>query len=312
MFRLVKNEFVKLLRQKPTWIMLTGLIGLVILAAIITSTFDDQATSYSDNWREELQKENEHTMKLIEETPEVAEFYQEDLAVNDYYLENDIKPLGYNAWGFVGDNVGLVSVISLITIIVAAGIVANEFRWGTIKLLLIRPISRSKILLSKYIAVLGFALLSLVVLIGTATIVGFLFFGGGPLFKELPMLSFNEMIKQSPFIHIVKTYGYQLVNLVMMATFAFMISTIFRNSSLAVGLGIFLMLSGNIIVVQFREHAWAKYILFAHTDLQQYEAGYPLFEDMTLGFSITVLIVYFIIFIALAWGVFTKRDVRGT
>lgn len=312
MFGLIKNEFSKLIRQKATWIMLIGLVALVILMGIITSAFDDLSTSYSSDWREELQKENEETNKFINDNPDLAEFYQEDLAVNNYYLENDIKPPGYSAWNFVGDNVGLVSVISLITIIVAAGIVANEFRWGTIKLLLIRPISRSKILMSKYLAVLSFALISLVLLVGTATIVGLLIFGGGPLFKELPMLSFGDIVEQSHFIHIIKTYSYQLVNLVMMATFAFMISAVFRNSSLAVGLGIFLMLSGSILVAQFRDQTWAKYILFAHTDLQQYEAGYPIIPDITLGFSIAVLLVYFVVFIALAWGVFTKRDVRGT
>src|SRR5699024_12079296 len=70
---------------------------------------------------------------------------------NNFYLDNDIQPHNYGAWKFVYENNMLLMLVSLFTIVIAAGIIAHEFRWGTIKLLLIRPISRSTILLSKYI-----------------------------------------------------------------------------------------------------------------------------------------------------------------
>lgn len=56
---------------------------------------------------------------------------------------------------------------------------------------------------------------------------------------------------------------------------------------------------------------WVKYILFANTDLTQYFDGSPLVSDMTLGFSIVVLAVYFIVFHVLAFGAFTKRDIAS-
>ncbi len=52
---------------------------------------------------------------------------------------------------------------------------------------------------------------------------------------------------------IITNYGFSLVNLVMMATFAFMISEIFRNIALVIGLAIFLMFTGNQIVFFFIE-----------------------------------------------------------
>src|SRR5699024_3977807 len=78
---------------------------------------------------------------------------------------------------FMQTNIGTLSIISLFTIIIAAGVVAHEFRWGTIKLLLIRPISRSAILLSKYISVLLFALFTLIFGAVMFLIVGGIFFG---------------------------------------------------------------------------------------------------------------------------------------
>jgi ABC-2 type transport system permease protein len=98
----------------------------------------------------------------------------------------------------------------------------------------------------------------------------------------------------------------------MLSTMAFMISAVFRNSSLAIGLSIFLMFTGaqftNLIAIKFD---WAKYILFANTDLMQYFEGMPLVEGMTLPFSVSMLVVYFVLFHSLAFFVFRKRDVAA-
>lgn len=290
---------------------------LVIGGAVIISVYgEDLSKPTGDNWREELQAENESLLKENEEVGEDEGFIitinNDTIAENNYYLEHDIKPVSYGAWTYVHENQGLLSLVSLLTIIVAAGIVANEFRWGTIKLLLIRPISRSKILLSKYISVLIFAFVTSIFLYVFSFMIGAIFFGiegANPhiLLSTEPGFEYVSIIGD-----ILSTYGYKVINLVMMATFAFMISTVFRNSSLAIGLAIFLMMAGTQIVFIFAERSWAKYILFANTDLTQYKAGNtPMLEGMTLGFSVSVLVVYYAIFIVLSWIVFTKRDVAG-
>jgi ABC-2 type transport system permease protein len=57
--------------------------------------------------------------------------------------------------------------------------------------------------------------------------------------------------------------------------------------------------------------SWAKYILFANTDLIQYFEGTPMVEGMTLPFSIFMLLLYFALFQLLAFFVFQKRDVAA-
>ncbi|MCY7818059.1 ABC transporter permease, partial [Bacillus haynesii] len=77
-------------------------------------------------------------------------------------------------------------------------------------------------------------------------------------------------------------------------------------------ISIFLLAMGgtvtNLLAMKFD---WVKYILFANTDLTQYFDGSPVVSDMTLGFSIGVLAVYFFVFHVLAFGVFTKRDIAS-
>jgi ABC-2 type transport system permease protein len=197
-------------------------------------------------------------------------------------------------------------------IIVSAGIVASEFNWGTIKLLLIRPINRSKILLSKYITVLLFALLMLVIMFVFAGLLGAILFGLPD--KAVPYLNYSNghVTEQNIVIHLLSYYGLSSIDMIMLVTMAFMISAVFRNSSLAIGLSLFLLFTGGqftaLLALKFD---WAKYILFANTDLIQYFEGTPLVEGMSVTFSIIMLVIYFAIFHSLAFYVFNKRDVAA-
>lgn len=317
MFNLIRNEQMKLFLQKSTWIMLIALVLLAFFGVFLTKPDGDEAKYTDANWRTTLEKENKDIQKNIKETGAKADdqyiqYMMQNYEVNEYYLKNDIKPLNYGAWQYVLDGKDFLSFLSLLTIIVAAGIVANEYRWGSIKLLLIRPITRTKILLSKYISVLLFALIGVVLFMVVAWIAGAIFTGVDGLNPKVAVYSNGKVVYDSIIATVFEDYGFKLVNLVMMATFAFAISTLFRNSALAIGISIFLMMAGSSIIFFLMEKSWAKYILFANTDLTQYTTGIPLFKGTTLGFSITVLLVYYAIFTVVSWISFTKRDVAGS
>ena len=122
----------------------------------------------------------------------------------------------------------------------------------------------------------------------------------------------NHVVEQSMLWFLVKKFLLSSIDVLMLATMAFMISAVFRNSSLAIGISIFLLVMGsNVTMLLSMKFDWAKYILFANTDLMQYVDGTPMVKGMTLGFSMTMLIIYFVIFQLLAFGVFTKRDVAA-
>lgn len=288
------------------------LAALVISVAAITATTDVVNKEYGDDWQEELKTENEELTKEMQEDEFMVDINTQQIEMNQYHIDNDIKPVPYDAWQFVIENAMLSSVISLLTIIVAGGIVANEFRWGTIKQLLIRPISRTTILMSKYIAVLIFALITLAFLLILSWVVGAVLFGVAGGNPELVIRNNEGIVTVGAIGEVISGYGFKLVNLFMMATFAFMISTIFRNSALAIATAVFLMMAGTSIVQFFLDKAWSKYILFANTDLTVYGSQMgPIREEMTMGFSISVLVVYWIIFMLASWLVFTRRDVAG-
>ncbi|WP_026676262.1 ABC transporter permease [Fictibacillus gelatini] len=309
---LIRNENMKIYRRIGSIIMLLLLVGGIILMGVIEKTTTEKANDA--NWKQAVTKEIKEDKKTLNEKlpDDIKKHVKRNIAINEYRLEHNIKPIQSDSlWGFVDNTSDLVSVISIFTIIIAGGILASEFSWGTIKLLLIRPVSRTMVLFSKYIATLLYAVFMLVVLFAVSWILGGILFGFEGV--SAPYLAYTDgkVVEQNMVLHIMSTYGLNCISLIMMVTFAFMMSTVFRNSSLAIGISIFLTMGSSIAIQILHKYDWVKYVLFANTDLTQYTTGTPLVEGMTLGFSLTVLAVYFIIFVALSLVVFNKRDVAA-
>jgi len=178
--------------------------------------------------------------------------------------------------------------------------------------LLIRPHRRWKILLSKYLSVLSFSFTLLVFTVFVAWLVGGLVFGFSGA-GEPYLLSYGGHTVSIPASsESVRTYAYLAIPLLLTSTLAFMISTLFRSSVVAIALSVFLVLFGPVITEVLRSYAWDRFVLFANWNLAPYfENDMSPLPNMTLSFSIIVLIVYYVVFLAISWLSFTKRDVSA-
>mgnify|MGYP001942810619 CR=1 FL=1 len=313
--KLLQNESMKIYRRIGTWVMIGILLVVTLLFGILLK-IDSPNDFEGKDWRTVLEEENKSYEKELAKVEEEGnarlyqDFLKESYAINQYRLDHNISPED-SAWEFVHNAASLISLITLFTIIVGAISVAGEFSWGTVKLLLIRPVSRSKILLSKYIATFQFALTMLVILFLFSFLIGALLFGLGDVTKPYLAYENGQVVEKNMFLHTLSLFGFQCIDLLMMATFAFMISAVFRSSSLAIGLAIFLMFTGVqlVSILAAMDITWVKYLLFANTDLTPYFDGTPWIEGMTLSFSITMLVIYFVLFNVTSWLIFNKRDV---
>ncbi|GGD08598.1 ABC transporter permease [Pontibacillus salipaludis] len=313
MMNLIQNEHMKLYKRLGTWVM----IGLILFAVLGLGAFTAfiMESNENTNWKENLKIENAQLQKQLEESPlkGAGETYvQKQVAINEYRIDQDIRPVeSQSVLGFMMDATNFTGIIALFTIVVASSMVASEFSWGTIKLLLIRPVSRTKMILSKYITTVLFALFSLVLLFLFSFLVGSILYGVEGVGQPYLVYNNGSVEETNMIAHIIQLFGFNSVDLLMMVTLAFMISTVFRSSSLAIGIAIFLLFTGPQLTQLLSSYEWVKYVLFANTNLQQYTNGTPLVEGMTMTFSITVLLIYFVIFTTLTWVVFKKRDVAA-
>ncbi len=218
------------------------------------------------------------------------------------------SPVRESFWSAVGGQSWLVFLVKIFTIIVAGGIIANEYNWGTLKLLLIRPVTRSQVLLAKYLTVMLFALCLLILLVGVSLLWNGLFYltglGGGA--DATPLVAELQWSAGAVF----RLYLLLGVETMIYASIAFCCSVVVRSNAFAIGLTFFLMLFGSEFSRLFLGKTWGKWLLFNHSNLAQYAKSVPAVGTVNgLAVSLGVILAYLLVFYLIGWWLFTKRDV---
>ena len=261
-----------------------------------------------DNSVEELtyQEKNEYNNSL------------EEIEISKYIIENHVDSEK------IDDLRGVLSrffsefglFIIVIIIMVAGTIVSEEFNKGTIKLLLVKPYSRNKILLSKFITILIMIVFSIVIVLGMEIIVGGLMFGFDSL--SIPVLQYNFDTNTLEEINIFSYLALQLFTqlpvLVLLASLAFALSTIFTNSPVAIALPLLGYMGAAVInqlAIQYNVQ-FLKYFVTLNWDFSQYLfGGLPLMEGLTPIFSIIVCMIYFLIMMIPTFIIFKKKNIKN-
>lgn len=206
--------------------------------------------------------------------------------------------------------------IIIMIIIIAGTIVSSEFEKGTIKLLLVKPYSRIKILLAKYIVVLLTVVVAMLAVIVIQLLLGGLFFGFDSLSIPVVQYDFNagKLIEMNNFQYLGIQSLAILPEFILIATIAFMISTLSTNSALAITISLLGYMAGGIIntVALSFNVKFLKFFISMNWELGQYLfGGLPQLESMSFGFSIITCIVYFLLFIIPTFVIFKKKNVKN-
>lgn len=264
-------------------------------------------------WQNGVKGELEGVEILLTEPnlePEQKNRLIEQEKVLNYRLANSIEPIDDSSReSIIANATGIGGLVLLLTVIVAAGIVASEFTQGTIKMLLTRPIKRWKILTSKYITVLLFGITLMLVGFVLTVICAYLLFPSGSG-QEL-VWNGKEVVEKSAWALGLYKLLLSFGNVIITATFAFMIGSVFRSNGLAIGLSLFIYFTGSVVVALLARYEIAKYLLFTHMDLTIYTTDFRIIEGLTLPFSLAVLAVYLVVFLIISYTTFTKRDITA-
>ena len=127
-------------------------------------------------------------------------------------------------------------LILVFGVMIAGAIVSEEYNKGTIKSLLITPYKRSTILLSKFITVIIFTILFIIISYLMQIIIGGLFLGFGSLSNHV--VEYNLASKSLEVMSLSKyVLLYSIANLpqiILLVTLAFAVSTIVGNTAFAI------------------------------------------------------------------------------
>lgn len=313
MIQLVKNETAKIFSRKLAKVLFALLVVFSIATAVTSKLQDNQIT----DWRTKESRiisENENRIRLSNLDPQLKTEAQNKVKIARYRLKNNISPAKSNPWSATLKASGLIEMVIITVIIMAAEMISREFTDGTIKLLLIRPHRRTKVLFSKYMALIIFSTLSLFVVLSSQLIFNSFLYGLPSLTSEFTStdLFINTNGKIESLLNasqLLKLYGLSFFSIMSYGTIAFTISTVLRNSTLAVGSSLFLMMVGNSMIEATSKIAWLKYLPFANSDFSLYIYHLAPRSEMTVLFSITVLLVYILLLNGISFYVFNKRDI---
>jgi ABC-2 type transport system permease protein len=312
MIGLIQNELMKIFGKMASWIYMVIIVLAVLIAGII---YMKVSADPNPNWRQDTEAEIAMLEnQLASASNDEKAMIQNQIDQTKEFLDEDINPNAKTNWHFMNDVVvGVSSLVTLFVVVVGSANVAAEFSDGTIKQLLIRPHHRWRILLSKYIAVIIYALMLVITLIVSGYIIGLVLFGSGDFNMKIFEITLEGRKVAIVGEQFLLKMLYFIPSLLMIMTIAFMLSTLFKSQALAVGIGIFVLFFsstlGGIILMLADKYTWAKFLIFPHLDLTVYALQERILEDITLPVSLSILAVYYAIFMMLTFFFFQKRDI---
>jgi ABC-2 type transport system permease protein len=312
MIPLIQNELMKIFGKMASWIYMIIIVMAVLIAGIIYMKF---SADPNPNWRQDTQAEIAMLEnQMASASDDEKKMIQNQIEQTQQFLDQNINPNEKTNWHFMNDVVvGVSSLVTLFVVVVGSANVAAEFSDGTIKQLLIRPHQRWRILLSKYIAVIIYALLLVLTLIVSGYIIGLILFGSGDFNMKIFEITLEGRKVAEVGTQFMLKMLYFIPSLLIIMTIAFMLSTLFKSQALAVGIGIFVLFFsstiGGIILMLADKYTWAKFLIFPHLDLTVYALQDRILEDITMPVSLAILAVYYAIFMMLTFFFFQKRDI---
>ncbi|WP_297437476.1 ABC transporter permease [uncultured Clostridium sp.] len=189
----------------------------------------------------------------------VAKFKHDQTTFNNqikadwYSLEHNIPQTQFQSSSsrdITNSFISLYAIVAIIfMIILAGGVVSVEFSKETIKLLLIRPVSRFKVLLSKLIAVyiVGYAVLfgSMILV----TISSGVLFGFGDYLTPVIKVSSGIVESHNYFGVLILAILYLSLSLLLFGAFAFMLSAVTKSTAVSVASSIIIFIGAPIVTI---------------------------------------------------------------
>jgi ABC-2 type transport system permease protein len=198
--------------------------------------------------------------------------------------------------------------------VLAGDAVAGEASAGTLRYLLIRPVSRTRLLIAKLLSLVTFVLFAILAVLVTAYITGSLLFGvsttsaGVALPADVTSLSGVTITPFGLVLRLLGTVAYIVVSMLSVAAIALFLSTV-TDSALGAAMGALAVLVTSQVLVTLDAAAavrpylptryWLAWIDFFREPV--------LWRDIERGAGIQL--VYLVVLLGAAWANFLTKDV---
>lgn len=204
-------------------------------------------------------------------------------------------------------------LLLVFVIMIAGGIVSDEFNKGTIKSMLITPYKRNTILMSKLITSLLMIVFFSIYALVLQLIVGSIFFGFSGL--NIPVVIYNLSTKSLEIINLFKyifiMFMAHLPQIILLTTLAFSASTIINNTAFSIAITFCGIIGTEIINMAAQRLKFLNYFVTTNWDFSYYLFGNRSPYGLNLTHSILVCCIYFMIMLIVTSVVFKKKDIKN-
>lgn len=236
---------------------------------------------------------------------------------NEYILENkldtnNIQSLGALIRNFYREYLFLIIIF---VIMIAGGIVSDEFNKGTVKSLLTLPYTRNQILLSKFLTSVLMIPFVILFLLLVQTIIGGVLFGFGSL--SIPVVAYNFKIGAIEVMNLAKYFSLNFIGflpmILLLSTLAFSLSTLLCSTAFAITVT-FCGYFGAAIINEFAmiyKIKFLNYFVTTNWDLTSFIFGGKSVYDIPIAQSVITCLIYFIIIFVITFIVFKKKNIKN-
>jgi ABC-2 type transport system permease protein len=241
-------------------------------------------------------------------------FYFEGEQLMDFIIQN-LK----DSFVFEGKiiNIYTVSYIILNTLwiqvpvliaLVTGDLIAGEANGGTFRLILTRPVSRTKLLFAKFFAGWTYTVLVILLIIFLCAGLGSLLFGSGDLLVLKGTV--NIFKAEDALWRFALAYAYGILTMTVVASLAFMLSS-FAENSIGPIIGTFAIIAGITIITTLGFSFLKPIVPYLFTT---YLPGWQLFFDYELdlfkiGRAVFADLAYIIVFLSVTFYHFRRKDI---
>ena len=262
---------------------------------------------------------------------------QERITKNMYYIDNNIYENSFNqnfslmqasntepnALDFMYFAMEICTVLIIIfAMMMMCNLITSETESGTIKLLLVRPYKRSKIITAKLLATIFFVLI-FTLFSALISFAGGYFLYGLDLSNVLVIINSNIPVVMSPIVLMLINILSQILDILFYVLLAMMISIVFKNYAGSISFSFVLILVTYTLNMLFGGAFWYSLLPGPNLHLFKYFGNAfvsvsdsmllnilitPIQSTMNLWYSLLILASYSLVSIVVSYAVFNKRD----
>lgn len=323
------NEVQKISRRR------LAILILVITAVILLMTLGEYYTGQQQTWQAKTQAQIADYQRIQAGQPP-AEWEGKlptpaeaalQIQVLEHHLDQNLPVNGQDGGWFVADTVNkeMFLLLVLLTAFVAAEFLAQEAGEGTIKLLLVSPVTRTQVVLDKYLAVMVTVTLGLAYAAVLGYAVDGMLYGWGHLGQPVilaPGIAGTQIVwataKSVPlWLYLLWGLGLNWLALACVSALGLLYSTLVNNSGAAIGLAIGTVVGGQVAHSVLAKANWMRYLFWSHLqpaadlplDTSYVSALFSGGGTASVSFPAFVLVLWTVAFLLAAIAIYRRRDI---